>query len=148
VALFAEGLDDCKRCARGSGDVEVYPRPDGTVYVCGESEPPARVTEPPGPRPTLGTGATEALLRAGAAVGGARLGGADVARRSACHLPVAAGREGPIVSRLGPRGSGVFAAVGHACWGILQGPVTGRALAQLICLGEATCVDLGPYSLT
>lgn len=34
---------------------------------------------------------------------------------------------------------------GHSCWGILNGPATGKALAELICHGESHCVDLAPY---
>lgn len=34
---------------------------------------------------------------------------------------------------------------GHSCWGILNGPATGKALAELICSGESHCVDLTPF---
>ena len=34
---------------------------------------------------------------------------------------------------------------GHSCWGILNGPATGKALAELICAGESQCVDLAPF---
>lgn len=35
---------------------------------------------------------------------------------------------------------------GHSCWGILNGPATGKALAELICTGESQCVDLAPFN--
>ena len=31
---------------------------------------------------------------------------------------------------------------GHSCWGILNGPATGMAMAELIANGKATCVDI------
>lgn len=34
---------------------------------------------------------------------------------------------------------------GHSCWGILNGPATGKALAELICTRESQCVDLAPF---
>ena len=34
---------------------------------------------------------------------------------------------------------------GHSVWGILQGPSTGKALAELIVRGVAECVDLSPF---
>lgn len=35
---------------------------------------------------------------------------------------------------------------GHSCWGILNGPATGKALAELICTGDSHCVDLAPFN--
>lgn len=37
-------------------------------------------------------------------------------------------------------------ATGHKEWGILNGPATGKALAELIVTGKATTVDLEVYS--
>ena len=36
---------------------------------------------------------------------------------------------------------------GHSVWGILQGPSTGKAIAELILYGESYCIDLTPFSL-
>lgn len=35
-----------------------------------------------------------------------------------------------------PGVSGVYVASGHSCWGILNGPATGEAMAQLITNGK------------
>lgn len=37
------------------------------------------------------------------------------------------------------------AAAGHSCWGILNGPATGKAMAELIANGKVTCVDLAAF---
>ena len=37
------------------------------------------------------------------------------------------------------------ACAGHSCWGILNGPATGKALAEMIATGASQCVDLMPY---
>ena len=37
------------------------------------------------------------------------------------------------------------ACAGHSCWGILNGPATGKALAEMIATGASQCVDLTPY---
>ena len=34
---------------------------------------------------------------------------------------------------------------GHSCWGILNGPATGKALAEMIATGASQCLDLTPY---
>ena len=36
---------------------------------------------------------------------------------------------------------------GHSVWGILQGPATGKALAELIVEGKSECIDLAPFGL-
>ena len=41
---------------------------------------------------------------------------------------------------------GLVVAAGHSCWGILQGPATGEAVAELLVLGAASHVDLRPFS--
>ena len=40
---------------------------------------------------------------------------------------------------------GVFVATGHNCWGILNAPASGKAMAELIATGEARTVDLSPF---
>lgn len=37
-----------------------------------------------------------------------------------------------------PGAEGVYVASGHSCWGILNGPATGEAMAQLISQGKST----------
>ena len=45
-----------------------------------------------------------------------------------------------------PGAPGAFVATGHSCWGILNAPASGLAMAELIADGEARCVDLKPFS--
>lgn len=40
---------------------------------------------------------------------------------------------------------GAYIATGHTCWGIRDGPATGKALAELMIKGKATCVDLTAF---
>ena len=44
-------------------------------------------------------------------------------------------------------GGGCYVAAGHSCWGILLGPGTGEAMAELIATGNGRTehVDLGPF---
>jgi glycine/D-amino acid oxidase-like deaminating enzyme len=135
VALFTGGLR-----SKLSGDAELYPRPDGTVYVCGETEGVAPVAERPGEVAAV-PGACEALRQNAAALSSA-CGAAEVLRAVACHLPVSA-TGSPLIGSLG---AGCFCATGHSCWGILNGPATGKALAELIVDGEASCLDLRPFA--
>lgn len=41
---------------------------------------------------------------------------------------------------------GCYVATGHSYWGILNAPVTGAAVAELVLDGRATIVDLTQFS--
>jgi len=40
---------------------------------------------------------------------------------------------------------GAYVATGHSVWGVLNGPATGEALAELIVDGAALTTDLRPF---
>lgn len=113
---------------------ELYPRPDGTVYVCGE---PAAVPVPAGgPAEVSLEKQALAVLQGVAGSLASGLSGAAVEAEQACYLPLSS--DGlPVIGRL-PGVEGAYVASGHSCWGILNGPATGEAMAQLICQGKST----------
>jgi glycine/D-amino acid oxidase-like deaminating enzyme len=120
---------------------ELFPRPDGTTYVCGISGEevvpldPARVAPDNGALYRL-----EAMCRALSPV----LAAAPVVARQACFRPVT--RDGlPLIGAV-PGVAGAYVATGHSVWGILNAPATGEALAELIVDGAARTVDLAPFA--
>jgi glycine/D-amino acid oxidase-like deaminating enzyme len=125
-------------------EIEVYPRPDGTVYVCGGSgADEARAVLPARPRDVKpGVDAVAALMRLSRAVG--LVGVGDDGSRAvpqACYLP--GSDDGfPVVGRVSGEGGRVYAAGGHSCWGILLSPATGLAVAEMIVFGDARCADV------
>ena len=44
-----------------------------------------------------------------------------------------------------PDVEGAYVATGHSVWGMLNGPATGEAMAELIIDGYASSVDLTPF---
>lgn len=68
---------------------------------------------------------------------------ADVAKEQSCYLPVSMDGT-PIMGRV-PGLEAAYVATGHSCWGILNAPATGLAMAELIADGEARCCDIGPF---
>jgi glycine/D-amino acid oxidase-like deaminating enzyme len=119
---------------------ELFPRTDGTTYVCAISseEPfpidPARVAPDPGAIERL-----EAICRDLSPV----LAGAKILARQACFRPIT--RDGlPLIGRV-PGCEGAYVATGHSVWGILNAPATGEAMAELIVDGAARTVDLTPF---
>jgi glycine/D-amino acid oxidase-like deaminating enzyme len=119
---------------------EIYPRPDGTVYVCGMADPAPLPDSPDAV--DVSEAACEILVRAAAWVSTA-LGAARIERRQACYRPVT--DDGlPLIGPV-PGVRGAYVATGHGPWGMLNAPATGLALAELIVDGAAACVDLAPF---
>ena len=126
---------------QGLGDPEVYPRPDGSVYVTGFPDQPAPVSELPG-QVEVRKDVVERLASTMRQVS-TEFEKAPVTLEQSCHLPLCA--DGTPVIGAVPRVSGAYIATGAGCWGILCGPATGLAMAELIVDGEASSVDLKPF---
>ena len=119
---------------------EIFPRPDGEVYVCGMADPAPLPDSPEAVEVSEASCAT--LARAAGRVSTA-LASARIARRQACYRPVT--DDGlPLIGRV-PGVAGAYVATGHGPWGILNAPATGKALAELITEGGASLVDLRPF---
>jgi glycine/D-amino acid oxidase-like deaminating enzyme len=119
---------------------EIFPRADGTTYVCAISSESALPVDPADVAPD--PGAIERLEVMCARLSPA-LGGAKVLARQACYRPVT--QDGlPLVGRV-PNLEGAYVATGHSVWGILNAPATGEAMAELICEGESRTLDLRSF---
>lgn len=73
-----------------------------------------------------------------------REGEAQVKAEQACFLPCTDDSV-PVIGEV-PGVKGCYVATGHSCWGILNGPATGAAMAELVLDGCATIVDLTQFS--
>ena len=121
---------------------EVFPRPDGTTYVCGLSSEAPLPVDPAAVVPDEGG---PARLRAMTAQFSPDLGQAEVLAEQACYRPVV--EDGlPLIGAV-PGVGGAYVATGHSVWGMLNGPATGEAVAELIADGAARTVDLAPFDL-
>ena len=138
--VSAQPAADLGRCAvrrlRGSGwrvhTPEVFPRADGTTYVCGLSSrlplpaDPAQVAPDPG--------ACEELQRMASRFA-PPLGDAEILAKPGL---LSAGRPDglPLLGRVAGV-TNAFVATAHSVWGILNAPASGEALAELIVDGHA-----------
>jgi glycine/D-amino acid oxidase-like deaminating enzyme len=127
----------------GRGDVlspELFPRTDGTTYVCGVSSQEPLPIDPADVAPE--PGAIERLEAMCAAIS-PTLASAKILVRQACFRPVTS--DGlPLIGAV-PGMPGAYVATGHSVWGILNAPATGEAMAELIVDGAAKTVDLSPF---
>jgi glycine/D-amino acid oxidase-like deaminating enzyme len=119
---------------------ELFPRPDGTTYVCAISSEAPLPVDPADVAPDSGAiERLETMCRDISPV----LGRATILARQACYRPVTS--DGlPLIGRV-PGAAGAFVATGHSVWGILNAPATGEAVAELIIDGRARTVDLAPF---
>jgi glycine/D-amino acid oxidase-like deaminating enzyme len=119
---------------------EVFPRADGTTYVCGISSESPIPLDPAAVVPD--DGAIERLEAMCARLSPV-LGRSAILARQACFRPVT--RDGlPLIGRL-PGLANAYVATGHSVWGILNAPATGEAMTELIVDGAARAVDLAPF---
>ena len=141
AAVPAHALFVDYRTADGRAlEPEIFPRPDGDVYVCGMADPAPLPDAPDAV--SVNDESCAVLARAAGRVSSA-LAGARITRRQACYRPVTDDNL-PLIGRV-PGLAGAFVATGHGPWGMLNAPATGRALAELIVDGAASLVDLRPF---
>ena len=119
---------------------EVFPRADGTTYVCGISNESPIPIDPGLVVPD--DGAIDRLIALCGRISPI-LARAPVLASQACFRPVTA--DGlPLIGAI-PGAQGAYVATGHSVWGILNAPATGEALAELILDGAAQSTDLSPF---
>jgi glycine/D-amino acid oxidase-like deaminating enzyme len=129
------------RTAEGRAlEPEIFPRPEGEVYVCGMADPAPLPDSPE--LVEVNDDSCAVLARAAGRVSKA-LAAARIVRRQACYRPVT--DDGlPLIGRV-PRLRGAYVATGHGPWGILNAPATGLALAELVADGAPSLVDLRAF---
>lgn len=141
VCICAEDQEGCA--------LDLFPRPDGDLWVSnagasgkeslGKEEirslPPEAVREDP----------TQVMKLSSSLRGISSLAketGPDVVQ--ACIRPVLPdGR--PIIGKV-PKTKNAFLATGHGVWGISWGPLTGKAMAELLLYGKPNSLDLQPFA--
>jgi len=127
-----------------SGEIltpELFPRVDGTTWVCAISTLGSVPVDPADVAPDAGAHARlEALARNISPA----LAAAPIKARQACFRPVTA--DGlPLIGAV-PGVAGAYVATGHSVWGMLNAPATGEAMSELILDGAAQRVDLAPFA--
>ncbi len=119
---------------------EVFPRGDGTTYVCAVSSESPLPVDPADVAPD--PGATERLQALCVQLSPV-FAESKILARQACFRPVT--RDGlPLIGRV-PGIEGAYVATGHSVWGILNAPATGEAVAELIVDGATQSVDLTAF---
>ena len=120
---------------------EVVPRGDGTTYVSGLSSQGPLPLDPAAV--TSDAGAIERLRELTARFSPA-MAASPIVTTQACHRPIT--EDGlPLIGAV-PGVRDAYVATGHSVWGMLNGPATGQAMAELIVDGAPSDIDLSPFN--
>lgn len=113
---------------------EIYARPGNEAYACGEGDnlvPLPKTTEDV----EIDDSRCQDIIDYVSSISDElRVG--EVTARQACYLPsVQAASGGPLIGETGVKG--LLIAAGHTCWGIQNGPATGKLISEFVFDGQA-----------
>ena len=116
---------------------EVVARGNGEVYLCGV---PEKGDAPDDPGTVAPSQEARMLLESIAGTLSTTLAEASLEHVQACFRPIVEDAM-PLIGAIDSL-PGAFVATAHNCWGMLNAPATGLAMSELLCDGEARCVDI------
>ena len=112
---------------------EIYARPNNEAYACGEGD-----TLVPLPKTTEDVETDDArcqdIIDYVSSISDELRDGVITARQ-ACYLPTTDVCAGPLIGETGVQG--LLMAAGHTCWGIQNGPGTGKLISEFVFDGKA-----------
>jgi glycine/D-amino acid oxidase-like deaminating enzyme len=119
---------------------EIYARPNNEAYACGEGDtvvplPPTTADVETDPR------RCQDIIDHVSSISD-ELRDGEVLVKQACYLPNVEGAvSGPLIGPC-PDAKGLFMAAGHTCWGIQNGPGTGKLMSEFIFDGKASSAKI------
>jgi len=138
----------CGEDYRYDTHLEVYPRPDGTIYICGIGGSDYITKD------ELKDGAFREVIEANKSrvkaasdsfkeLSSVYQEKGELDRTQACMRPCPPDAL-PYMGNI-PTYSNAYINAGHNCWGIAWAPASGKAMAELVLQGETKSVDLRPF---
>lgn len=117
---------------------EIYARPRDEVYACGPGDTTV-------PLPKLSSEVETDQSRCQDIIDHVssisdQLRDGEVTARQACYLPNVSGGRGPLIGGTGVKG--LLMAAGHTCWGIQNGPGTGKLISEFVFDGKAKSANI------
>jgi glycine/D-amino acid oxidase-like deaminating enzyme len=149
-ALFTEiklpagfgGATDKSKKSRGEQHVspEIYTRPKNEVYACGEGDHMVRLPKS-SDLVQVDEQRCQDIVDYVSSISD-ELRDGEVTARQACYLPNVQGGNGPLIGNV-PGVKGLLIAAGHTCWGIQNGPATGKLISEFVFDGAAKSAKIG-----
>ena len=119
---------------------EIYARPNNEVYACGEGDHLVALPSTTANVETDDSRCQDIVDYVGSISDELRDG--EVTVRQACYLPVCENGGGPYIGEVREM-KGLILASGHSCWGIQNGPGTGKLVSEIVLEGAAKSAKLG-----
>ncbi|KXT01557.1 hypothetical protein AC578_6346 [Pseudocercospora eumusae] len=126
-----------KSVGKHSGQIvspEIYARPKNEVYACGEGDHVVPLP-PTSEEVQTDQGRCQEIIDFVSSISD-ELRDGEVTARQACYLPSVNGSSAPLVGPTGVKGE--WLAAGHTCWGIQNGPGTGKLVSEFVFDGKAS----------
>lgn len=117
---------------------EIYARPNNEVYACGEGDHLVALPDSTAEVAVDDTRCQDIVDYCSSISDELRDG--EVTAKQACYLPQVEIGSGPLIGRTGTKG--VFLAAGHTCWGIQNGPGTGKLMSEFVFEGRAKSANV------
>ena len=114
---------------------EIYARPNNEAYVCGEGDKLVPLPKTTEDVQTDESRCQDIVEYVSSISDELRYG--EVTVRQACYLPLG----GPLIGQT--KVKGLLMASGHTCWGIQNGPGTGKLISELVFDGKAKSANIG-----
>lgn len=118
---------------------EIYARPFNSVYACGEGDTLVPLPSTTADVVTEQSRCQDIIDHVGSISDELRDG--EVTARQACYLPNVMTGGGPMIGLTGV--NGLVLAAGHTCWGIQNGPGTGKLVSEFVFDGQAKSARVG-----
>ncbi|CAO3610755.1 unnamed protein product [Cunninghamella blakesleeana] len=133
-ALFTAILDESKLY-----EPEVYPRSDGTVYICSATDETIPLPES-ADKVTTDPKAIHLLKKlSGKLSPHLKVTDDNIMVEQACYLPIS--RDGTPLIGKHPRYHQLYVSAGHSVWGILLSPISGLIMSELLLDGAISCLS-------
>ncbi|KAJ5166428.1 uncharacterized protein N7482_005209 [Penicillium canariense] len=118
---------------------EIYTRPDDTIYACGEGDKTVPLPKSSADVEVDPERCQEIIDQVSSISDELRDG--KIRTRQACYLPNCTNGGGPLVGLTHTKG--LYLAAGHTCWGIQNGPGTGKLMSEFVFDGQAKSAKIG-----
>ncbi|KAF5589859.1 d-amino-acid dehydrogenase [Fusarium pseudoanthophilum] len=120
---------------------EIFTRPNNTVWAAGDTDDIAALSIPQTADAVFPDEETCDNILSHVGAISDELGTSEVVSRQACYLPNVEGDvPGPVLGSTSVKG--LWIASGHSCWGIQNGPGTGKIMAEFVYDGKAMSADV------
>lgn len=118
---------------------EIYARQD-EVYVCGEGESTVNVPETSDDVEVVKSKCDELFRQVGKILPNLKKG--HILKKQACYLPVldVPSSSGPLIGETNVEK--LYLCSGHSCWGINNGPGTGKIMSEILLDGKVKSADI------